>query len=61
MKKLGLNVITGAPFKRVSRNDENGLLCVETHTGETYHAEKVLVAIGRPSSTKDLNLEAAGV
>eukprot|EP00347_Sterkiella_histriomuscorum_P010522 403375964 len=61
MKKLGLDVKLNTPFKRVSKNQENGLLCVETETGEQFHAEKVLVAIGRPQLLQGLNLEAAGV
>jgi Na+-translocating ferredoxin:NAD+ oxidoreductase RnfC subunit len=34
MKKLGVDVRLGTPFKRVIKNAENGKLTVETTTGE---------------------------
>jgi mycothione reductase len=61
MKKLGVDVRLGTPFKRVLKNTENGKLTVETEAGEQYHSDKVLIALGRHPNLKPLNLEAAGV
>lgn len=61
MRKLGIQIKLNTPFKSVNRNDENGKLTVVTESGEKLHTDKILVAIGRPSNTKSLNLEVTGV
>ena len=50
MKKLGLNLRLGTTINRVIKNEENGLLTVETGSGELITSEKILVAIGRKAS-----------
>ena len=59
MKKLDLNVKLGTPFEKVTRNEESkeGGLTVHLQGGEKIHADKVLLAMGRPPNVRNLDLE----
>ena len=62
MKKIGIDVLTGAKAKGVVRANGTATVAVEVD-GKSLElsADRVLVAVGFRSNTKGLGLEAAGV
>lgn len=63
LSKRGIDIITGAAAKSISRNDEGE--CVVTYEvkgkEETVSSSDLLMAVGRAPRVEGLNLEAAGV
>ena len=60
MKKLDLTLVMKEQFTKVVKLD-SGLLEVHTNTGNTYQAEIVMVALGRPSNIDVLGLDKLGI
>jgi dihydrolipoamide dehydrogenase len=62
LKKMGVEVLTGAKAKSWADKGDRAVVTVETATGEvTIDTDKVLVAVGRRPNTEGLGLEAVGV
>ena len=62
LKKMGVEVLTGAKAKAWTDKGDHAVVQVETAKGEiTIDADKVLVAVGRRPNSENLGLEAAGV
>ncbi|MGW3098737.1 dihydrolipoyl dehydrogenase family protein [Streptomyces sp. NPDC001102] len=60
LRQDGVDVLTGAAVKEVSRDEEQSVRLV-LEDGRTLVADDVLVAVGRAPVTRDLGLDAAGV
>jgi dihydrolipoamide dehydrogenase len=62
LKKLGVEVLTGAKAKSLTDKGDRAVVTVETAGGEVQlDADKVLIAVGRRPNSENLGLEAAGV
>jgi dihydrolipoamide dehydrogenase len=62
LKKMGVEVLTGAKAKALADKGDRAVVTVETAGGELkIDADKVLVAVGRRPNSENLGLEAAGV
>jgi dihydrolipoamide dehydrogenase len=62
LKKLGVEVLTGAKAKAWADRGDRAVVTVETAGGEvSLDADKVLVAVGRRPNSENLGLEALGV
>ena len=62
LKKLGVEVLTGAKAKAWSDKGDRAVVQVETAGGEvSLEADKILVAVGRRPNSENLGLEAVGV
>jgi dihydrolipoamide dehydrogenase len=62
LKKLGVEVLTGAKAKSWTEKDGRALVTIEVGGKEaTLDADKVLVAVGRRPNSENLGLEAVGV
>jgi dihydrolipoamide dehydrogenase len=62
LKKLGVEVLTGAKAKGWKEAGDHAKVTVETANGEaTIETDKVLVAVGRRPNSENLGLEAVGV
>ncbi|HEY0712048.1 MAG TPA: dihydrolipoyl dehydrogenase [Polyangia bacterium] len=62
LKKMGIEVLTGAKAKSFTDKGDKGEVTVETSSGEVkIDADKVLVAVGRRPNSENLGLEAIGV
>jgi dihydrolipoamide dehydrogenase len=62
LKKLGVEVLTGAKAKSWAEKDGHAVVTVEVDGKEaTVEADKVLVAVGRRPNSEGLGLEAIGV
>ncbi len=62
LKKMGVEVLTGAKAKAWSDKGDKAVVEVETAGGAlSIDADKVLVAVGRRPNSENLGLEAAGV
>jgi dihydrolipoamide dehydrogenase len=62
LKKMGVEVLTGAKAKSLTDKGDRAVVTVETASGEVHlDADKVLVAVGRRPNWENLGLEAAGV
>jgi dihydrolipoamide dehydrogenase len=62
LKKLGVEVLTGAKAKSWVDKGDRAVVTVETAGGEvTIDTDKVLVAVGRRPNSEGLGLEAVGV
>jgi dihydrolipoamide dehydrogenase len=62
LKKMGVEVLTGAKAKSWVDKGDRAVVTVETAAGEVpIDTDKVLVAVGRRPNTEGLGLEAVGV
>lgn len=60
LRELGVDIRTAQKAERIEPNDD-GSVTVTTSDGGTAVGDKVLVALGRQPSTKDLGLEVVGL
>jgi len=61
MKETGMEVKLHSPHASVTKSSLGNSFITHLESGEKIHSEKVLLAMGRPPSTKDIGLEKAGV
>lgn len=61
IKESGIEVKLHSPHTSVTKSSLGNSCITHLESGEKIHSEKVLLAMGRPPSTKDLGLEKAGV
>jgi dihydrolipoamide dehydrogenase len=62
LKKMGVEVLTGARAKAWTDKGDRAVVTVETGSGEVHiDADRVLISVGRRPNSENLGLEAAGV
>lgn len=57
----GITVVTGVAVTRVVRPDNDGPVTVTLGDGRSFHADEILVAVGRRSATSDVGLDLVGL